>query len=172
MLIIGIDPGSRITGFGIIKIIKNKCCYVASGCIRVKETSTEKRLSEIYRGIQEVISVYQPDCAAIEQIFMFNNPGAALKLGQARGVALVALSEMNLTVAEYSAKQVKQSVVGTGGATKFQVQHMVQTILELSAKPQEDAADALAIAICHHHTSQSIAQIKGASKVVRKRLRR
>lgn len=171
MLILGIDPGSRITGFGIIKVIKKKCLYVTSGCIRVKADSIEKRLSEIYKGIQEIVLAYKPDFSAIEQIFMFNNPGAALKLGQARGVALVALSEMNLSVSEYSAKQVKQAVVGTGGATKFQVQHMVQSILELSAKPQEDAADALAIAICHYHTSQSILQIQGANKVVRKRLR-
>jgi crossover junction endodeoxyribonuclease RuvC len=171
VIILGIDPGSRITGFGVIKVVGKQCHYVTSGCIRVKGVETGDRLAEIHDGLKEVIKVCQPDQSAIEQIFMFNNPGSALKLGQARGVALFTLAHSDLPISEYSAKQVKQSVVGTGGASKQQVQHMVQSILELSAKPQEDAADALAVAICHFHTSQSLVHLQGATKVVRKRLR-
>jgi crossover junction endodeoxyribonuclease RuvC len=171
MVILGIDPGSRITGFGVIKIQDNKMYYVASGCIRITEEDTADRLKQIQDGINEVISIYGPTESAIEQIFMFQNPGAALKLGQARGVAMCTLATNALEVSEYSAKQVKQAVVGTGGAAKAQVQHMVQSILGLSKKPQEDAADALAIAICHYNSSRSLAKIKGATKITRKRLK-
>lgn len=171
MVILGIDPGSRITGFGVIKVQDNKIYYVASGCIRITETGTAKRLKQIADGITEVINIYAPTESAIEQIFMFQNPGAALKLGQARGVAMCTLALNNLEVREYSAKQVKQAVVGTGGAAKSQVQHMIQSILGLSKKPQEDAADALAIAICHYHSSKSLALIDNAKKIVHGRLR-
>ncbi len=171
MIILGVDPGSRITGFGVIKVIGKKCHYVTSGCIRIKGEEVGDRLAEIYEGLTEVIAACKPDQSAIEQIFMFNNPGSALKLGQARGVALFSLAHADLPISEYSAKQVKQSVVGTGGASKAQVQHMVQSLLELSAKPQEDAADALAVAICHFHTSQSMVHLQGATKTVRNRLR-
>ena len=112
MVILGIDPGSRITGFGVIKAQANKIYYVASGCIRITETTTAKRLKQIADGITEVINIYAPTESAIEQIFMFQNPQAALKLGQARGAALVALSHHQLATSEYSAKQVKQAVVG------------------------------------------------------------
>ncbi|MDC0534563.1 crossover junction endodeoxyribonuclease RuvC [Francisellaceae bacterium] len=172
MIILGVDPGSRITGFGVIQISSKRCQYVTSGCIRITEISVEKRLKQIFDGLSEVIQSTKPDVASIEQIFMFQNPGAALKLGQARGVALLALAHHSLSVSEYSAKQVKKSVVGTGAASKQQVQHMVQSILELSAKPQADAADALAIAICHHHTSQSLLHLHDATKIVHGRLRR
>ncbi len=171
MVILGIDPGSRITGFGVIKIQDKKMYYVASGCIRITDEDTANRLKQIQDGINEVISIYCPTESAIEQIFMFQNPGGALKLGQARGVAMCTLATNGLEVSEYSAKQVKQAVVGTGGAAKAQVQHMVQSILGLSKKPQEDAADALAIAICHYNSSSSLAKIKGASKITRKRLK-
>jgi len=171
MVILGIDPGSRITGFGVIKIQDNKVYYVASGCIRITETGTARRLKQIADDTTEVINIYAPTESAIEQIFMFQNPGAALKLGQARGVAMCTLAINNLEVSEYSAKQVKQAVVGTGGAAKSQVQHMIQSILGLSKKPQEDAADALAIAICHYHSSKSLARINGASRVVHKRIK-
>ncbi|AIT10234.1 crossover junction endodeoxyribonuclease RuvC [Candidatus Francisella endociliophora] len=171
MVILGIDPGSRVTGFGVIKVQDNKVYYVASGCIRITEMGTAKRLKQIADGITEVINIYAPTESAIEQIFMFQNPGAALKLGQARGVAMCTLAINHLEVSEYSAKQVKQAVVGTGGAAKSQVQHMIQSILGLSKKPQEDAADALAIAICHYHSSKSLARIAGASRVVHKRIK-
>lgn len=171
MLILGIDPGSRITGFGIVKIIEKRCQYVTSGCIRMHAEEQSARMHEIFDGISQVISAYQPDQAAIEQIFMFQNPQAALKLGQARGAALVALAHHKLETSEYSAKQIKQAIVGTGAAQKAQVQHMVQSFLKLSAKPQADAADALAVAICHFHTAQSLYRLSGASKIVRGRLR-
>ena len=115
MVILGIDPGSRITGFGVIKIQDNKVYYVASGCIRITEEATANRLKQIADGITEVINIYAPTESAIEQIFMFQNPGGALKLGQARGVAMCTLAINGLEVSEYSAKQVKQAVVGNGG---------------------------------------------------------
>ena len=118
-----------------------------------------------------MIQAYRPDEAAIEQIFMFQNPGSALKLGQARGVAMCTLANKDLSVYEYSAKQIKQAVVGSGNAAKSQVQHMVQTFLSLIKKPQADAADALAIAICHYHTRNSLRHIPEAGKIVRGRLR-
>lgn len=171
MVILGIDPGSRVTGFGVIKIQDNKIYYVSSGCIRITEESTANRLKQIADGITEVINIYAPTESAIEQIFMFQNPGAALKLGQARGVAMCTLAINELEVTEYSAKQIKQAVVGTGGAAKAQVQHMVQSLLGLSKKPQEDAADALAIAICHYHSSKSLARMSSAKKVTRRRIK-
>ncbi|AXA34046.1 crossover junction endodeoxyribonuclease RuvC [Francisella adeliensis] len=171
MVILGIDPGSRVTGFGVIKIQDNKIYYVASGCIRITEEATANRLKQIADGITQVINTYAPTESAIEQIFMFQNPGGALKLGQARGVAMCTLAINNLEVSEYSAKQVKQAVVGNGGAAKSQIQHMVQSLLGLSKKPPEDAADALAIAICHYHSSKSLARMTGAKKIVHGRLK-
>jgi crossover junction endodeoxyribonuclease RuvC len=171
MVILGIDPGSRITGFGVIKIFENKVYYVASGCIRITEEHTANRLKQIADGINEIIKIYTPTDSAIEQVFMSQNPMAAIKLGQARGVAMCTLAINNLSVSEYSAKQVKKSVVGTGGANKAQVQHMVQSLLGLSKKPQEDAADALAIAICHYHSSKNLSRIDGATKVTQRRIK-
>ena len=171
MVILGIDPGSRMTGFGVIKIQANKMYYVASGCIRITEEATANRLKQIADGITKIINIYTPTESAIEQIFMFQNPGAALKLGQARGVAMCTLAINHLEVSEYSAKQVKQAVVGNGGAVKSQIQHMVCSLLGLSKKPPEDAADALAIAICHYHSSRSLVKILGSKKIVHGRLK-
>ncbi|MBU0456125.1 MAG: crossover junction endodeoxyribonuclease RuvC [Gammaproteobacteria bacterium] len=148
-IILGIDPGSCITGFGVIKTEGSRSSYVASGCIRMKAKETSQRLQQIHQGIREVVSRYIPDEVSIESIFMHQNPNSALKLGQARGVAMVAASMAGLSVFEYSARQVKQAVVGYGAADKLQVQHMVCAILNLSKSPQADAADALAIALCH-----------------------
>lgn len=170
MIILGIDPGSRLTGFGLLKRENKQIFYVSSGCIRITETTVERRLKQIQDGIDKLVTAYHPDTAAIEQIFMFQNPQAALKLGQARGVALCALASHQLVVNEYSAKQVKQSVVGNGNASKSQVQHMVQTLLQLSKRPQADAADALAIAICHSHTLNNLQCIAGVTKTVHGRL--
>jgi crossover junction endodeoxyribonuclease RuvC len=170
-LILGIDPGSRITGFGIIETQGRSMSYVTSGCIRVKEGTLSERLQQIYDGIAEVIRKYNPTEAAIEQVFMAKNPDSALKLGQARGVAIVAASSHALDVAEYSARQIKQAVVGTGGADKEQVQHMVTSLLNLSARPQADAADGLAVAICHSNTMQSMVTQLGANKRRRGRVR-
>ncbi len=154
--VLGIDPGSRITGYGLVEWSAGRTHYLASGCIRVTGESLAEKLQCIYRSIVQIVSMYQPTDSAIEQVFMARNPDSALKLGQARGAAILALAEQSLDVAEYSAKKVKQSVVGKGNASKWQVQHMVQSILLLSDKPQSDAADALAIALCHLHTKQSL----------------
>jgi crossover junction endodeoxyribonuclease RuvC len=147
-VIIGIDPGSRRTGYGIIRLEGNRHIYVASGHLNVLSYPVNERLRYIYLGIQQVMQSYQPHEAAIEQVFMKDNPNSALKLGQARGAAIVALT---IPLAEYSAREVKKSVVGHGGADKEQVQYMVKRILNLSGDLQADAADALAIALCHAH---------------------
>lgn len=157
--ILGIDPGSRITGFGIIDVQGQNFQYVASGCIRIKSEEFPERLKEIYLGLDEVIATYQPENAAIEQVFAKINVGGALKLGQARGAAICACVVRSLKVDEYSANQVKKAVVGRGHATKEQVQHMVVTHLGLNKTPQSDAADALAIALCHAQTYRTLSRL-------------
>ncbi len=147
-IIIGIDPGSRRTGYGVIRVEGNRHIYLTSGYLDVIKHAASERLRRIFLGLQEIIQTYQPHEAAIEQIFMHENPNSALKLGQARGAAIVAF---NIPVAEYSARQVKKSVVGHGAASKEQVQFMVQRLLNLSGKLQQDSADALAVALCHAH---------------------
>lgn len=171
-IILGIDPGSRVTGFGIIEQKANRTQYVGSGCIRVQGDDLAGRLEQIFAGITQVIEQYRPAEFAIEQVFMAKNPDSALKLGQARGAAIVAATQKQLPVSEYSARQIKQAVVGKGNAEKTQVQHMVMHLLSLNKKPQTDAADALAVALCHLHTSQNLIKLAGqASKTVRRRLR-
>lgn len=133
--------------------------YLGSGCIRTKVDDLPSRLKLIYAGVTEIITQFQPDYFAIEQVFMAKNADSALKLGQARGVAIVAAVNQELPVFEYAARQVKQTVVGIGSAEKSQVQHMVRTLLKLPANPQADAADALAIAITHCHVSQNAMQM-------------
>jgi crossover junction endodeoxyribonuclease RuvC len=164
-IIIGIDPGSRITGYGVIRVQANQSIHLASGAIKVNHLLPAERLQKIHYEIQQIICLYQPEEAAIEQIFMHENPGSALKLGQARGAAIVALT---IPVSEYSARQVKQSVVGYGAAKKEQVQHMVGRILNLSEKLQADEADALAIALCHAHSRLSLISRLASSDVVKK----
>jgi len=164
MLILGIDPGSRITGFGIINSVGGRNEYVASGCIRIKGEELPERLKQVYAGVDEVIERYCPQEMAIEQVFMAKNADSALKLGQARGVAIVAGANHDLPVHEYAARKVKQAVVGNGGADKSQVQHMVMNILKLPGLPQADAADALAIALCHAHTRVGLVKVAGARK--------
>jgi crossover junction endodeoxyribonuclease RuvC len=165
-IILGIDPGSRTTGYGVIEVDGQKQSYLESGCIRVvapnKKLPLAERLRIIFDGISNVISDYHPDEVAIEKVFMAKNADSALKLGQARGVAIVAASIHAINVAEYSALQVKKSVVGTGRAEKSQVQHMVKTILRLSGTPQADAADALAVALCHANIRNNLAALARA----------
>lgn len=156
MVIIGIDPGSRITGYGVIALKGRQLSYLASGCIRTGGGPLPTRLKLIYAGVSEIITQFQPDFFAIEQVFMAKNADSALKLGQARGVAIVAAVNQHLTVFEYAARLVKQTVVGSGAAEKKQVQHMVRCLLNLSAAPPSDAADALAIAITHCHLQQKL----------------
>ncbi|MDA9271986.1 crossover junction endodeoxyribonuclease RuvC [bacterium] len=150
-LILGIDPGSRVTGYGLIRESNRKLLYVDSGCIRTSEGELSQRLLQIFNGICELMDHFNPNEVAIEQIFMHKNANSALKLGHARGVAMVACASHRVNVSEYSAREVKQSVVGYGAAEKEQVKHMVVNLLLLSSSPQSDAADALAIAICHSH---------------------
>lgn len=172
-IILGIDPGSRITGYGIIRVVANKAEYVGSGCIRAQDENLASRLHNVFTGVTEIIRQFGPTEFAIEQVFMAKNADSALKLGQARGAAIVAGTSHALPVFEYSARQIKQSVVGTGSADKTQVQHMVTYLLKLSKTPQADAADALAVALCHLHTEQSMIRMSGqATKTVRGRLRK
>ncbi|MCP5267924.1 MAG: crossover junction endodeoxyribonuclease RuvC [Zoogloeaceae bacterium] len=150
--LLGIDPGLRVTGFGVIDTRGSKLSYVASGCIRTDpKLSLPERLGIITRGIVEIVSTYTPAQASIEEVFLNKNPWSTLLLGQARGAAIGALVGADLPVAEYGTMQIKQAVVGHGRATKDQVQHMVRRLLALSGEPSPDAADALACAICHAH---------------------
>jgi crossover junction endodeoxyribonuclease RuvC len=154
MRILGIDPGSRITGFGVIEIVEGRLSYITSGCIRVSGAALPERLKSIFDSVGEIVSQYQPDELAIEQVFVKNNVDSALKLGQARGAAICAAMTRALDVYEYSPTQIKQAIVGKGHADKAQVQFMVRAILKLPGLPQEDAADALACALCHRHTRE------------------
>ena len=158
-LIIGIDPGSRLTGYGIIERDGAKLRFVDAGTIRTESSEMPERLKRIFVGIERIIKFHGPTEAAVEQVFMAQNPDSALKLGQARGAAIAALVNLDLQVAEYTARQIRQSVVGYGAADKEQVQMMVMKLLYLSIKPQQDAADALAAAICHAHASGSMTKL-------------
>lgn len=170
-LILGIDPGSRRTGFGVLDCSGGKTAYVTSGVIRLPEGELPLRLKVIFESVTELIEQYKPEMLAIEEVFFARDPRAALKLGQARGAAIVAGVHADLSVAEYSAKTVKQAVVGTGSASKEQVQHMVTQLLKLSAIPQEDAADALAVAICHANSLSGHAALSGSRRYSRGRLK-
>jgi crossover junction endodeoxyribonuclease RuvC len=152
--ILGIDPGLRVTGFGVIEQTGQHLAYITSGCIRSGEGELPQRLKVLFAGLQEVIAATRPHCAAIEQVFVNVNPQSTLLLGQARGAAICAAVAGALPVAEYTALQVKQAVVGAGKARKEQVQAMVRRLLKLSGDPSPDAADALACAICHAHGGQ------------------
>lgn len=170
-VILGIDPGSQITGYGIIKTEAQNNIYLASGCIKVSKHEPGQHLKQIFAGLTEIITTYQPIEVGIEQIFMHRNPNSAIKLGEARGVAIVAAAMHSLSIAEYSARQIKQSVVGFGAAKKEQVQHMVKYLLNLSGVPQPDAADALAVALCHAHSRLSFKQLTHKKCIKRGRIR-
>jgi len=160
-LILGIDPGSRITGYGVINSDGYDASYITSGCIKTGDEALPQRLAIIYSGIQELLVQYKPQEVAIESVFMHRNADSALKLGQARGAAICAVVNRALSINEYSPTEIKQSVVGRGNAAKEQVQHMVQVLLNLSASPAPDAADALAVAVCHANTRKSLARMPG-----------
>ncbi|MCG8672718.1 MAG: crossover junction endodeoxyribonuclease RuvC [Pseudomonadales bacterium] len=171
-VILGIDPGSRITGYGVIYSHGNQLEYVDSGCIKTEAADNlSERLNIIYQGIEEVIRLHCPNVAGVEQVFMARNADSALKLGQARGAAIVACTNQQVPVNEYSARQVKQAVVGTGAAQKSQMQAMICHLLKLSKTPQQDAADALGVAVCHAHMEKSLIKMAGAKKVRRGRIR-
>lgn len=160
-IIIGIDPGSRKTGYGVIRTEGGRNTHVTHGCLNLTGASLADRLQQIFAGLQAVIQGYQPQEAAIEQVFMHENANSALKLGHARGVAMVAV---NLPVAEYSPRAIKQAIVGYGAASKEQVQQMVKRFLNLDIKLQADAADALAIALCHAYSRTLAAKIGELTK--------
>ena len=170
-IILGIDPGSRVTGYGLINAVGNKLEYVGCGCIRTQTQDFPQRLQIIHAELVKVIEQFSPQQSAVEEVFMGRNASAALKLGHARGAAMVACLSKQLPLAEYSARKVKQAVVGNGAADKAQVQHMVKALLSISDNIAEDAADALAVAICHAHTQASLIRMAGAKSFSRGRLR-
>ncbi|ACH40310.1 crossover junction endodeoxyribonuclease RuvC [Citrifermentans bemidjiense Bem] len=154
MIILGIDPGSRKTGYGIISKQGNRLIHVDNGAIFTQSAKDfPERLEKIFTGLSEIIAQYRPEVVAVEDVFLAKNAQSALKLGQARGAAIVAAVNVGLPVHEYTAMQVKQAVVGTGRAEKAQVQQMIKALLNLPEVAQEDASDALAVAICHAHSA-------------------
>lgn len=155
MIILGIDPGSRTTGYGIIRSIKQQQYYLGSGCIKITDKDWGLRLKQIYNDLRQIIQEYRPQQISIEKIFVHKNVSSALKLGHARGAAIVAAANLGLPIYEYSAREIKQAIIGYGGADKKQIQYMVKSLLELNKIPPSDAADALATAMCHglHLTS-------------------
>lgn len=157
--ILGIDPGSRVTGYGVVDVQRHRVQHIVEGCIRLGNASIETRLVTIFDTLSALIVEYRPDEAAIEKVFMSRNADSALKLGHARGVAMLAASKAGLGVTEYSPTTIKQAVVGRGHADKEQVQHMVRALLALERVPQADAADALAAAICHAHMREGLARL-------------
>ncbi|MGI9229705.1 MAG: crossover junction endodeoxyribonuclease RuvC [Gammaproteobacteria bacterium] len=169
--ILGIDPGSVCTGYGIIDLDGNHACCIHFGVIKLQDENLPGKLAGIYRGINQLIEEYQPAETAVEKVFMHRNADAALKLGQARGAAITACANQQLPVFEYTANQVKQATVGKGHAAKQQVQHMVKVLLCLPEIPEADAADALAVALCHGHSREGMLRMSGISGIKHGRLR-
>lgn len=148
--ILGIDPGSRVTGYGIVESHRGRLGFVACGVVKTTLSYPfATRLNEIFDGINEVVQLHNPTVAAIEDVFLSSNPRTAINLGQARGAAVVAVMQNGVAVSDYTPRKIKQAVAGYGQAEKVQVQHMVKVLLQLKGAPSNDAADALAVAICH-----------------------
>jgi crossover junction endodeoxyribonuclease RuvC len=169
MRILGIDPGLRTTGFGVIDVAGTELAYVASGTIsttHLDKGRLPERLKVLFDGLVEVSTRYQPDCASVEIVFVNVNPQSTLLLGQARGACITALVSRQLPVAEYTALQMKQAVVGYGRADKTQVQEMVRRLLALPGLPGPDAADALGLAITHAHAAKAMARLAQADGVL------
>lgn len=160
--ILGIDPGSRLTGFGVLDFAGDTPTYIASGTIRSPDGTFPDRLKKIFIAVNEIVEQYRPDIVAIETVFMARNAGSALKLGHARSAALCATFAFDVEVVEYAPREIKLAVAGTGSASKEQVQHMVVSLLQLDGSPAEDAADALAAAICHGHQHRMQAHLSNA----------
>lgn len=159
--ILGIDPGSRITGYGVIDMAGGRTVHVASGCIQIRDKALPERLKTIFEGVTALVQDYRPHEMAVELVFMNRNADSALKLGQARGAALVAGVNQRLPIFEFTPTQIKQAIVGQGHASKVQVQYMVKSLLGLVHTPSPDAADALAVALCHAHTRQGFLRMRG-----------
>jgi crossover junction endodeoxyribonuclease RuvC len=156
--ILGIDPGSRITGYGLIESDGRRSVHIEHGALRLQGEALPPRLGEIYSRVSALIALHRPEVMAIEQVFVSKNAASALKLGQARGAAICAAIQHGLSVAEYTPTRIKQSVVGSGRAEKTQIQQMVKMILNLPEIPQADAADALAVALSHAHTQTTLSR--------------
>lgn len=167
--ILGIDPGSRLTGFGVIDFTGNQGSYVASGSIASARGEFTERLKLIFRSVSEIVGEYRPDAVSIESVFVHKNPGSALKLGHARSAAICATFEYEIEVYEYAPREIKKAVVGSGNASKEQVQHMVIAMLNLQGAPSPDAADALAAALCHGHRRRFAQQLAGSTAVAGQR---
>ncbi len=165
MRVLGIDPGTVVTGWGIVEFRDRKFYHIANGCVRTKATNPlPERLGIIFKTLSQMLAEYQPTCAAVEEVFVSRNVQSALKLGHARGVAIAAISQMEIPVHEYTALQVKKSVVGYGRAEKHQVQEMVKMLLSLPKAAPEDASDALAAAICHINHAPLLNISKGTGR--------
>ena len=162
--ILGIDPGSRTTGYGIVDFVGQQLTHVSSGCIRTKGDNLAGRLKQIHAQVLELVAEYQPQEAAIEKVFVARNPSSALKLGQARGAAIVACASSDAPLFEYSPNEIKQAITGRGHAEKQQIQHMIKILLALTQYPATDAADALAVAICHGNVRESRARLEKARR--------
>ena len=147
--ILGIDPGSRLTGFGIVNVSGANTRYIASGAVQSIAGTFPERLRTIFESMQGIVSRYEPDVIAVESVFVHRNASSALKLGQARSAAICATFGLDVEIHEYAPREIKQAVVGTGAASKDQVNHMVRHLLGLDGEPSPDAADALAVALCH-----------------------
>jgi len=158
--ILGIDPGSRITGFGVLDCVQDRATYVTSGSVKTVDGTFAGRLRLIFQSVSEIVAEYRPQVMAIESVFVHRNAGSALKLGHARSAAICASFEFELDVHEYAPREIKQAVVGSGSASKSQVVHMIRAILELDGDPSADAADALAVALCHANQRRLRASIR------------
>ena len=163
MRILGIDPGSRLTGFGVVDCDGHQSVYVASGAVRSIDGEFPERLKLIFRSVREIVDEYRPDVVAVESVFMHKNASSALKLGHARSAAICATFSLEPEVVEYAPREIKQAVVGTGAATKEQIQHMIVHLLNLEGDPSPDAADALAAALCHANQRKLHASARDAA---------
>ncbi len=163
--ILGIDPGSRVTGFGVVDFLDGQPRYAGSGSIRTEAGEFPDRLRQIYKAVGQVVADYSPGIVAIESVFMARNAGSALKLGQARSAALCATFDHDVEVFEYSPREIKLAIVGSGGAAKEQVQHMIVSLLSLAGEPGADAADALAVAVCHAHQRRTRARLEKSGRL-------
>ena len=163
--ILGIDPGSRLTGFGVLDFKADKPCYVASGSVNSVDGAFAVRLKTIFQSIIQLMNDYRPDVVAIESVFVHRNPASALKLGHARSAAICATFDFDVEVFEYAPREIKQAVVGTGSASKEQIQHMVIAMLSLESAPSADAADALATALCHGNRRRFAERLADEAKI-------
>ncbi|MDH4046590.1 MAG: crossover junction endodeoxyribonuclease RuvC [Gammaproteobacteria bacterium] len=167
--VLGIDPGSRLTGFGVLDFNGDKATYIASGGINCANGEFADRLKIIFRSVSEIVAEYRPSVVAIESVFVNRSAGSALKLGHARSAAICATFSFDVTVVEYSPREIKQAIVGSGAATKEQIQHMVKSLLSLGGEPSPDAADALAAAICYGHQRRMKNRLSDRQLLARRR---